>query len=110
MNITLRLSTTVASYVHQFDNPLNNITPNFTFLGVKFTALWQLLLAGVWGIAIIVAIVYLIMALVAVRHARDNSNPQQAGSAKSKVIGSLGSLGGLVALPIIVGAIITVFS
>ena len=45
-------------------NPLNGIIPDFSFGGTEFTALWQKLIAAIWGVAILIAIVYLIVGVV----------------------------------------------
>ena len=40
------------------DNPLDGILPDFSIFGAEFTELWQKLLAGLWGIAILLAVVF----------------------------------------------------
>ncbi len=89
-------------------NPLDGIIPDFTIFGAQFTELWQKILAGVWGIAIVFVIVFLIIGIVKVAQ-NGESNPQAVAEGKKQVLWSSISLGGLVALAVIVGAIIAIF-
>ena len=91
------------------ENPLDGIIPNFTIFGAEFTELWQKLLAGIWGIAIVVAIVFLIMGLVTMGQ-NSSSDPQAVAEGKKTAIRAGISLGCLVALGVIVGAIIAIFA
>ena len=79
------------------NNPIDGIIPDFTIFGVEFTNIWQKLFAGLWGLAIIAAIVYLIMGLFKLG-ANGETNPQAVAEAKKQIIRSSVSLGGLVAL------------
>jgi hypothetical protein len=86
-------------------NPMDGILPDFSFGGAEFTQLWQKLLAALWGIGIIVAIVYLIRGLVAMAGASGdmNPNPQAHAQGRAKALGAFISLVGLAALAVIVG-------
>ena len=86
-------------------NPMDGILPDFSFGGAEFTQLWQKLLAAVWGIAIIVAIIFLIRGLVAMSGASGdmNPNPQAHAQGRAKALGAFISLVGLAALAVIVG-------
>lgn len=90
------------------ENPLDGIIPDFTIFGAEFTELWQKLLGGVWGIAIVIVIVFLITGIVKVGQ-NGETNPQAVAEGKKQVVWSAASLGGLVALAVIVGAIIAIF-
>jgi len=92
------------------ENPLNGILPNFAIFGVEFTQLWQKLVAGIWGIGIILAVVFLILGLVQMGASSNSGNPQEYKSARTKAIWAAISLGLLAALAVIVGAILAVFS
>lgn len=91
------------------ENPLDGIIPDFTIFGAEFTELWQKLVAGVWGIAIVIVIVFLIMGIMKVAQ-NGETNPQAVAEGKKQVVWSAFSLGGLVALAVIVGAIIAIFA
>ncbi|RII95594.1 hypothetical protein FGI33_15220 (plasmid) [Clavibacter phaseoli] len=86
-------------------NPIDGIVPDFSFGGQQFTELWQKLIAAIWAIAIIVAIVYLIRGLVAMAGASGdlNPNPQAHAQGKAKALAAFISLVGLAALAVIVG-------
>ena len=53
--------TDVLTMVPTIDNPLNGILPNFSIFGVEFTSLWQKLVAGIWAVGIILAIVFIVV-------------------------------------------------
>lgn len=98
----------VSTVIRTIDNPLNGIIPNFSIFGAEFTQLWQKLLAGVWGIAIIVTIVYLILGIGAMATASGiNANPMAHAEGRKKALGAAIALGVLAALAVIVGAILT---
>lgn len=89
-------------------NPIDGIIPDFSIFGAQFTELWQKLFAGLWGIAIIIAIVFLIRGLVAMS-TTSSSNPNAYREGRTQALWAGISLGGLVALGVIVGAIIAIF-
>ncbi|WP_417512492.1 hypothetical protein [Microbacterium sp.] len=91
------------------DNPIDGIIPDFTIFGAEFTSIWQKLFAGLWGLAIIAAIVFLIMCLFKLGSSGE-TNPQGVAEAKKQIIRSAVALGGLVALGVIVGAVIAIAS
>jgi hypothetical protein len=105
------LTLAAASIVHAIDNPLNGIIPNFSIFGAEFTQLWQKVLAGIWGIAIIVAVVYVILGVGAMASASGvNANPMAHAEGKKKFLNALIALGVLAALALIVGAVLTFVS
>jgi hypothetical protein len=92
-------------------NPLDNIVPNFTIFGTQFTQLWQKLIAGLWGLAIIVAVVYLILGVGSMAAASGvNANPMAHAEGRRKAIGAAIAIGVLAALGVIVGAILNIVS
>lgn len=55
-------------------NPFDGILPDFAIFGAEFTQLWQKVLAGVWGIALVIAAIMLILAVVKLLGSGDNPN------------------------------------
>lgn len=88
------------------DNPLDGVLPDFTIFGAEFTQLWQKVLAGAWGIAIILSIVFFIIGATQMSAATNAANPQEHKQARNKAIMGLISLGVLAALAVIVGAVL----
>lgn len=103
------LLATAARVPLAIQNPLNGIIPDFSFGGTEFTALWQKLIAAVWGVAILIAIVYLIVGVVGMAGASGdvNPSPQQHAVGRKKAMWALVALGALAALALIVGAVLT---
>lgn len=95
-----------AGPVPMIANPFPGI-PDFTSLGGKFTEWWQRLFAVLWGLAIIVAGVYLIIGLVAMAKA-DANNPHAHAEGKKKAGGAGIGLACLAGFGIIIGAILAV--
>ncbi|TFB87684.1 hypothetical protein E3O44_06885 [Cryobacterium algoricola] len=91
------------------DNPLNGILPNFTIFGAEFTQLWQKLLAGIWGIGIILAVAFLIIGVTRMASASSGGNPNEYKTARNQSLWAGISMGVLASLAVIVGAILTVF-
>lgn len=89
------------------ENPLNGITPDFSAFGVEFDSLWKKLIAGVWGLAIIVIVGYLAMSFMTMVTASGN-DPRKVKDSRAGVMNASMALAGAIALPIIVGAIIFV--
>lgn len=112
----LDLMITAAIHIHQVvatvDNPLNGLVPDFSFGGTKFTALWQKAITAVWGVGILVSIVYLVVGVVGMAGASGevNPNPQQHAVGRKKAMYAGIALGVLAALALVVGAILTFFS
>lgn len=92
----------------QIANPLDHILPNFTVFGAEFTQLWQKLLAAIWGIAILVAVVYLILGMLSMATASGPAaNPMAHAEGRKKAVMAALALGCLAALAVIVGAVLT---
>ena len=91
------------------DNPLDGLVPDFSFGGAEFTQLWQKLITAIWGIAILIAIVYLALGLVSMAGASGdtNPNPQQHAQGRKKALWAGVALAGLAALALIVSAILS---
>lgn len=85
------------------DNPLDGVAPSFDF-GSSFDAWWQKLFAGLWGLAIILALVWLVVAIAAMAKAGEN-NAHEHAAAKKGLIRSAAALGGLLGFGVIVGLI-----
>lgn len=94
---------------HMIDNPLDGVLPDFSIFGAQFTELWQKLIAGVWAIGIILAILLLIMNAAKMATATNGGNPTEYKMARVHFMWSGISLGVLAALAVIVGAILALF-
>lgn len=95
--------------IYTIDNPLDGVLPDFNVFGAEFTQLWQKLLAGIWGLAIVVSIVFIIMSITKMGAASNSQNPQEYKSARKQFTWSLIALGGLAALSVIIGAVLALF-
>lgn len=91
------------------ENPLDGILPDFDVFGTEFTELWQKLIAGLWGLGIILAVVFLIIGIVKMASASTGGNPNEYKTARNQAMWSGISLGVLAALAVIVGAILAIF-
>jgi hypothetical protein len=91
------------------ENPLDGLVPDFRIFGAQFTALWQKLMVGLWGVFILVAIGYLMHGILGIAQNR-GGHPGQLRESKKEATNSMISLGGLIALGPIVGIAIAVFS
>jgi Type IV secretion system pilin len=105
----MHIITDALSVVPMIDNPLDGILPNFSIFGVEFTQLWQKVIAGIWAIAIILAIVFLIVGVGQMAAASSGGNPAAYKDARTQAMWSGVSLGILAALSVIVGAILAFF-
>lgn len=92
------------------ENPLDGILPDFTIFGAQFTELWQKILAGAWGIAIVIAIIYLIVSIAGMSTASGAQNPNEYKNGRQKAIGAGIALALLAALAVIVTAIFALVS
>jgi len=90
-------------------NPINGITPDFTVFGADFTTIWSKLAAGLWGLAILVAIGYLAHGILGIAQNR-GGHPGQLRESRKEAVNAGIALGGLIALSVIVSVFITVFS
>lgn len=91
------------------ENPLDGILPDFNVFGAEFTELWQKLIAGLWGLGIILAVVFLIIGIVKMASASTGGNPNEYKTARNQAMWAGISLGVLAALAVIVGAILAIF-
>lgn len=90
-------------------NPLTGIVPDFTVFGAKFTALWQKLAAGLWGIAILIAVGYLGHGILGIAQNK-GGHPGQLRESRKEAVNAGVALGGLIALGTIVGIFLAIFS
>jgi hypothetical protein len=90
-------------------NPLNGILPNFTIFGSQFTELWQKLIAGMWAIAIVLTVVFLIVGVTQMASASSGGNPMEYKTARTRAMWAAIALGVLAALAVIVGGVLTIF-
>jgi hypothetical protein len=97
------------SITYAIANPLDGILPDFSLFGTEFTELWQKLLAGVWGIGIILAVFFLTIGIVKMAGASSGGNPNEYKISRNQAMWAGISLGVLAALAVIVGAILAVF-
>lgn len=100
---------TVITQLKSIDNPLDGVLPNFTIFGAEFTQLWQKLLAGLWGIGIVLAVVFLILGIINMGKGSSGGNPQEYKQARQQALWAAISLGGLAALAVIVSAVLAIF-
>ena len=99
----------VLASLPMINNPLDGILPNFSIFGVEFTALWQKLVAGIWAVGIILAIVFVAVGVTQMAGASSSGNPAAYKDARTQAMWAGISLGILAALSVIVGAILAFF-
>ena len=75
------------------DNPLDGILPDFSIFGVEFTALWQKILAGLWGLAIVAAVIIVIIGIGNMAVATTGGNPSAYKDARNQALWAGISLG-----------------
>lgn len=85
------------------ENPLDGMAPSFDF-GASFDTWWQKLFGAGWGIAVIIALVYFLVAIATMAKAGEN-NAHEHAAAKKGLIRSGAALGCLLGFGIIVGLI-----
>ena len=90
------------------ENPLSNIVPDFAVFGAEFTAIWQKLAAGLWGLAIIIAVGYLGHGILGIAQNR-GGHPGNLRESKKEAMNAGIALGGLISLAVVVGVFITIF-
>lgn len=101
------LSDTSTQYL-ALDNPIAGLVPDFTVFGGEFDTWWKKLFAGLWALCLVGSIAWFAISITGLRHATESNIPGQVDSAKNKVAWSGGAVGGLVGLPIIIGAIFVI--
>lgn len=90
------------------NNPLDTVVPNFTIFGAQFTAIWQKLAAGLWGLAILIAVGYLAHGILGIAQNR-GGHPGNLRESKKEALNAGIALGGLISLAVIVGVFLTIF-
>lgn len=94
-------------FVTAVDNPFDGVLPDFTIFGAEFTELWQKILAGAWGLSIVIAAIFLIVAIVKMAGASASENPGAHKQARSQAMWSGIALACLAGIAVITGAILT---
>jgi type IV secretion system pilin len=90
------------------ENPLDGIVPDFSIFGAEFTAIWQKLAAGLWGVAILVAVGYLGHGILGIAQNR-GGHPGNLRESRKEALNAGIALGGLLALAVIVSVFIAIF-
>ncbi len=91
------------------ENPLDGIVPDFSIFGAEFTAIWQKLAAGLWGVAILVAVGYLGHGILGIAQNR-GGHPGNLRESRKEALNAGIALGGLLALAVIVSVFIAIFA
>lgn len=89
-------------------NPLDGVSPDMSVLGDAFNSVWVRVAGAIWGLMLAGAAVYLGASFLNLAQAKRMSNSHMMTDAAGDVRLRAAALAGLVALPLIVGAIITV--
>jgi hypothetical protein len=90
-------------------NPFDGVVPDFNVFGIQFTQAWQKLLAGIWGIAFVVAAFGAIRAVLELQHAKKGGYQTSVHEHTESAKRSGFALAGLAALGIIFGAVVALF-
>jgi hypothetical protein len=89
-------------------NPLDGVTPDMGILGPAFGHTWARVAGAIWALLIAVAVLYLAAAFLSMMQAKRIGNSHMVTDAAGDLKIRAAALGGLVGLPVIVGAIISV--
>jgi hypothetical protein len=89
-------------------NPLDGVTPDMSVLGGAFGQTWVRVAGAIWALMIAAAAISLGAAFLNMAQAKKLGNSHMMSEATSDVKIRGAALGGLVGLPVIVGAIIVV--
>ena len=89
-------------------NPLDGVEPDMGVLGEAFGATWIRVAGAIWALLIAAAALYLGAAFLNMAQAKKMGNSHMMSEATGDVKIRAAALGGLVGLPVIVGAIISV--
>jgi hypothetical protein len=89
-------------------NPLDGVTPDMGILGPAFGSTWTRVAGAIWAILIAVAVLYLAASFLSMAQAKRLGNSHMVTEATGDLKIRAAALAGLVGLPVIVGAIITV--
>lgn len=89
-------------------NPMDGVSPDLGVLGGAFGAIWVRVAGGIWALLIAAAALYLGAAFLNMAQAKKMGNSHMMSEATGDVKIRAAAFGGLVMLPVIIGAIITV--
>ena len=90
------------------ENPLDGVSPDMGILGEAFGETWVQVAGALWALMIAAAAIYLGAAFLTMAQAKKMGNSHMMSEATGDVKIRAAALAGLVGLPVIVGAIITV--
>jgi hypothetical protein len=91
-------------------NPLDGVSPDMSVLGKAFEQKWVQVAGAIWGLMIAVAALYLGAGMLSLTNAKKANNSYMMTDALGDVKLRGLALAGLVALPLLVSAIITLVS
>lgn len=89
-------------------NPLSGLKPDWSVFGSDTTALWQRILKGVWGLALVIAVGYMIHGIAMMAAAKKQHHPGDLREGKKEASVAAIAFGALCCLGVIVGAIVSV--
>ncbi|MBF4625841.1 hypothetical protein [Clavibacter sp. VKM Ac-2872] len=90
------------------DNIMCGVKPNFDWLGPDFRNLTVIALGGFMGLALFALAFLLIKAILGLRNAKRTKKPQEAEDARNVIIGTSAAIIGVIVLPILFGALVTI--
>jgi hypothetical protein len=91
-------------------NPLDGVLPDFSIFGAEFNAWWKKLLGGLWALALLLSVAFLIIGLTKMGKATTQQNAQEHAIGRTKATMAGITLASLAGLGVIVGAILAVAS
>jgi hypothetical protein len=89
-------------------NPLDGVVPDMGILGPAFGDTWARVAGAIWALLIAASVLYLAAAFLSMAQAKKLGNSHLVSEATGDLKIRAVALAGLVGLPVIVGAIITV--
>jgi hypothetical protein len=92
----------------QVKNPLDGVTPDMGILGSAFGNTWVRVAGAVWALLMAASVLYMAAAFLSMSQAKRLGNTHMISEATGDVKIRAVGLAGLVGLPVIVGAIISV--
>jgi hypothetical protein len=87
-------------------DPFQDVKPDPSWLGDKFTTQWQLALGGLWFLVIVYCAFHMLKAITTLRHFKNAKMPQKAEAAKGAVVGTSVMTGAAIIVPSIFGFIL----
>lgn len=87
-------------------DPWQDVKPDPSWLGDKFTVQWQAALGGLWFLVIVYCAFHMLNAIRKLRHFKNAKMPQKAEAAKGAVMGTSVMTGAAIIVPALFGFII----